>query len=163
MKFGVDSRLDTADNESQQNCGFMKLRDDVEIPNRATAGSAGFDLCAVIDDGSITIKPHETAMIHTGLAVKTPTGYFGAIFARSGMATKRGLRPANCVGVCDEDYRGEILVALHNDGEIEQTIENGTRVAQIVFVPCFMGEFGEIDSIADTERGCGGFGSTGEK
>ena len=107
------------------------------------------------------IKPYGTMKIHTGLAMEIPRGYFGAIFARSGMATKRGLRPANCVGVIDSDYRGEIIVALRNDSDSEQVITSGERIAQIVIMPYLPIEFNEVNSLEDTERGDGGFGSTG--
>ena len=107
------------------------------------------------------IKPQGTMKIHTGLAMEIPKGYFGAIFARSGMATKRGLRPANCVGVIDSDYRGEIIVALRNDSDSEQVITSGERIAQIVIMPYLPIEFNEVNSLEDTERGDGGFGSTG--
>lgn len=165
MKFGVDNapELHNDTQIGQTECGFKRLRDDVNIPKRATDGSAGYDLYAAGDSDWVEIPPHETVMIHTGLAVKMPHGYFGAIFARSGIAVKQGLRPANCVGVVDEDYAGEIMVALHNDTNEEHIVEMGSRIAQIVFVPYYTGEMKEIDHINDTERGAGGFGSTGEK
>lgn len=106
--------------------------------------------------------PHETGVIDTGIAVEIPDGYFGAIFARSGLATKQGLRPANCVGVVDSDYRGEIRVALHNDTDEAQFFSNGDRIAQLVLLPYLAAEFDESDELTDTERGSGGFGSTGK-
>jgi dUTP pyrophosphatase len=109
------------------------------------------------------IAPHTTVKIGTGLAIQPPEGYFGAIYARSGMATKRGLRPANCVGVCDEDYRGEYVVALHNDTDEYQYIEPNERIAQLVFLPYMNIKFNEVESLNDTERGSGGFGSTGKR
>lgn len=171
MKFGVDNapELHNDTQIGQTECGFKRLRDDVHIPKRATDGSAGYDLYAIGASGEseiadfVEIPPHETAMIHTGLAVNIPHGYFGAIFARSGIAVKQGLRPANCVGVVDEDYGGEIMVALRNDTNEERIVEFGSRIAQIVFIPYYTGEMKEVDHINDTERGAGGFGSTGEK
>lgn len=97
----------------------------------------------------------------TGLAVAIPDGYFGAIFARSGLSTKQGLRPANCVGVIDSDYRGEVIVALHNDSNDCQTYRNGDRIAQLVIMPYLSASFDEVDELDDTERGDGGFGHTG--
>jgi len=99
--------------------------------------------------------------IGTGIAMEIPEGYFGAIFARSGLATKRGLRPANCVGVVDSDYRGEIIVALHNDTEFPQEVSEGERIAQIVIIPYLPVDFTEVDNLSSTVRGEGGFGSTG--
>ena len=115
------------------------------------------DLAEVLE-----IKPHETKMIPTGLAMELPEGYWGGIFARSGLAAKESLRPANCVGVVDADYRGEVKVALHNDGEIARTITPGQKVAQLVVVPFLSVEFEEVAELSDTVRGVGGFGSTGK-
>lgn len=108
------------------------------------------------------IKPHETVKIGTGLAMEIPDGYFGAIFARSGLATKEGLRPANCVGVCDSDYRGEYIVVIHNDSEETRTITAGERIAQLVVMPYLPVTFDEVAELTDTNRGEGGFGSTGK-
>ena len=108
------------------------------------------------------IKPHTTEKIGTGLAIAVPEGYFGAIFARSGLATKQGLRPANCVGVADSDYRGEYIVALHNDSDTEQVVGCNERIAQLVIMPYLAVEFEETDNLSETERGAGGFGSTGK-
>ena len=105
--------------------------------------------------------PHQTVKIGTGLAIEIPKGYFGAIFARSGLATKNGLRPANCVGVCDSDYRGEYIVALHNDTDIPQTINSMERIAQLVVMPFLEVNFEEVYELDDTKRGSDGFGSTG--
>ena len=99
--------------------------------------------------------------IGTGIAVEIPEGYFGAIFARSGLATKRGLRPANCVGVVDADYRGELIVALHNDTDLVQEVAEGERVAQLAIIPYLPVNFVEVDDLSSTDRGEGGFGSTG--
>ena len=107
------------------------------------------------------IPPHETVMIGTGLAMEIPQGYFGAIFARSGLACKSGLRPANCVGVVDSDYRGEFIIAVHNDTDAERVVAGGERVAQMVVMPYLSVEFDEVDELDETERGEGGFGSTG--
>lgn len=140
-----------------------KLNERAEIPMRGSAKAAGFDLYACIAENTIVeIKPHETQMIGTGLSIATPEGYFGAIFARSGLATKQGLRPANCVGVCDEDYRGEYIVALHNDSEETRYIQHGDRIAQLVFLPYIDAEFESVKELDETERGEGGFGSTGK-
>lgn len=139
---------------------FIKLNPAANIPVRGSKFSAGYDLSACIDK-AVMIAPHTTVKIGTGLAIQPPEGYFGAIFARSGMATKRGLRPANCVGVCDEDYRGEYIVALHNDTDEYCVVEPNERIAQLVFLPYMNVEFNEADSLGDTERGDGGFGSTG--
>lgn len=140
-----------------------KIHEDAQLPRRGSDGSAGYDLCAVCENEySIFIPPHETVMVSTGLALEIPEGYFGAIFARSGIATKRSLRPANCVGVIDSDYRGEIIVALHNDSEFEQVISDGERIAQLVIIPYLTVNFFEVDTLEETIRGSGGFGSTGE-
>ena len=111
---------------------------------------------------SIVGAPHTTVKIGTGIAIELPKGYFGAIFARSGLATKNGLRPANAVGVCDADYTGEYIVALHNDTDIPQTINPMERIAQLVVMPFLPVEFEEVDEISVTKRGSGGFGSTGK-
>ena len=122
--------------------------------------SAGHDLYSICDE-QIRIGPHETVKMKTGIAMEIPVGYFGAIFPRSGIATKRGLRMANCVGVVDCDYRGEIIVALHNDTDQLQFVEPGERIAQIVIMPYLNVEFEECDELTETQRGDGGFGSTG--
>lgn len=140
---------------------IKKLRENAQIPTRGSAAAAGYDLYACLDE-SVTIAPHATAMIGTGLSVAVPEGYFGAVFARSGLAAKQSLRPANCVGVCDSDYRGEYIVALHNDGEVERVIENGERIAQLVVLPYLSVEFDEVSELDETERGADGFGSTGK-
>lgn len=141
---------------------FIKLNPAANIPVRGSKYSAGYDLSACIDK-TVMIAPHNTVKIGTGLAIQPPEGYFGAIFARSGMATKRGLRPANCVGVADEDYRGEYMVALHNDSDECRFVEPNERIAQLVFLPYMDIEFHEASFLNDTERGNGGFGSTGTK
>lgn len=142
---------------------IQKLYEDAEIPTYGSALSAGMDLYAHLGEHEmLLIKPHETIKVGTGIAVEPPVGYFGAVFARSGLATKQGLRPANCVGVCDWDYRGEYIVALHNDSEEEREIRNGDRIAQLVFLPYITGEIKVVDELSNTERGDGGFGSTGK-
>lgn len=137
-----------------------KLREDAVLPVLGSAFSAGYDLSAAID-GDIIIAPGTCEKISTGLSITPPEGYFGAIFARSGMATKRGLRPSNCVGVCDEDYTGEYIVALYNDSDEPQIIHNGDRIAQLVFLPYIHPVFMEVDELNSTDRGDGGFGHTG--
>lgn len=140
---------------------IKKLRDKAIIPTRGSEYAAGYDLYACID-APIIITPHSTVKVGTGLSIEIPTGYFGAIFARSGLSTKQGLRPANAVGVCDSDYRGEYIVALHNDTDIPQTINPMERIAQLIVIPFLSIEFNEIDELSKTERGADGFGSTGK-
>ena len=139
---------------------IKKLNDNAKLPTRGSEYSAGYDLHACIDK-PIVIAPHETNKIGTGLAIEIPEGYFGAIFARSGLATKQGLRPSNCVGICDSDYRGEYIVALHNDTNIPQTINPMERIAQLVVMPFLEVEFDVVNELENTKRGDGGFGSTG--
>ena len=141
---------------------IKKLREDAVIPVSGSEYAAGYDLYACIDGGSAAIPPHETVKIGTGLSVAVPEGYFGAIFARSGLSTKQGLRPANCVGVCDADYRGEYIVPLHNDTDVVQEIKTGERIAQMVVLPCQSLRFEEVSELPETVRGAGGFGSTGK-
>lgn len=143
------------------NINVKKLNPAATLPTSGSEKAAGYDLYACIDK-SVTVAPHTTAKIGTGLAIAVPDGYFGAIFARSGLATKQGLRPANCVGVCDSDYRGEYIVAIHNDSDEERVIENGDRIAQLVVMPYLAVSFIETDELDQTERGAGGFGSTGK-
>lgn len=132
------------------------------MPTRGSASAAGYDLYADLK-ASEKIEPGETKMIHTGLSMELPEGYFGAIFARSGLAMKEGLRPGNCVGVVDSDYRGEFMIGLHNDSSSSRVIEPGERIAQMVVMPYLPVEFEETESLTDTQRGAGGFGSTGKK
>ena len=138
-----------------------KLRDGAKLPTRGSEQAAGYDLYACLEEDTLTIAPHTTAKIPTGLAVAIPDGYFGAVFARSGLASKQGLRPANCVGVCDSDYRGEYTVMLHNDTDGQRTIMNGDRIAQLVVLPYLSVTFTEVEELSETGRGAGGFGSTG--
>ena len=142
------------------NINLKKLTKTAIIPTRGSSQAAGYDLYADIDE-PVTIEPHMTEIIHTGIAIEIPDGYFGAIFARSGLAAKQGLRPANCIGVCDSDYRGEYMVALHNDFIIARTVNQGERIAQLIVMPYLYVEFNEIDELTSTERGGAGFGSTG--
>ena len=137
-----------------------KLRDNAALPSRGSAAAAGYDLRACLD-APVTIAPGETKMVGTGLSIAVPEGYFGAVFARSGLAAKQGVRPANCVGVCDSDYRGEYTVALHNDSAAPCTVNHGDRIAQLVVIPYLALEFDEVAELDATERGAGGFGSTG--
>lgn len=138
-----------------------RLTNTAKLPERGSKFSAGYDLSADINE-SILIRPQETVKIPTGLSFEVPEGYFGGIYARSGLAAKQGLRPANAVGVCDSDYRGEYIVALHNDSNTTRIIEPGQRIAQIIFQPYLMCELEESDSLTETQRGEGGFGSTGK-
>ncbi|MBQ1988954.1 MAG: dUTP diphosphatase [Clostridia bacterium] len=141
---------------------FKKLNDKAITPTYGTEFSAGADLYAC-EGGEVSIAPGETKLIHTGLSLEIPEGYAGLIYARSGIATKRGLAPANKVGVIDSDYRGEIMVSLYNHSSSVQTIADGERVAQLVITPFLKVEYNEVDELSDTERGEGGFGSTGKK
>lgn len=131
------------------------------VPTYGSDQAAGCDLYAVLDD-RIEIKPHETELIGTGWAFAVPERYFGAIFARSGLATKQGLRPANCIGVVDSDYRGEVKVALHNDSNEVQVVIPGERIAQFILIRTYPNELVEVPFLDETERGEGGFGSTGQ-
>lgn len=140
---------------------IKKLTDTAKTPTRGSEYAAGYDLYADVKE-DVQIKPHETIKIGTGLAMEIPDGYFGAIFARSGLAAKEGLRPANCVGVCDSDYRGEYIVAIHNDSEETRTVTAGERIAQLVVMPYLPVTFDEVAELTDTNRGEGGFGSTGK-
>ena len=140
---------------------IQKLRENATLPTRGSALAAGYDLYACLDS-DVVIAPGATEKIGTGLAIAVPEGYFGAIFARSGLAAKEGLRPANCVGVADSDYRGEYIVALHNDSDVSRTVTPGERIAQLVVMPFLSVEFEEADALDATARGAGGFGSTGK-
>ncbi len=141
---------------------MKKLRESARLPHRGSDFAAGYDLYAAPASGeTVTIAPHTTALIGTGLAAAIPAGYFGGIFARSGLALKQGLRPANCVGVVDADYRGEISVALHNDTDEPRIVAPGDRIAQLVILPFLAADFDETETLPETDRGAGGFGSTG--
>ena len=145
------------------NIKLKKLKENAKIPTRGSSSAAGYDLYACLDEEKIVITPHTTTKIPTGIALEISEGYFGGIFARSGLATKMGLRPANCVGVVDSDYRGEIIVALHNDTDEIKEISNFERIAQIVIIPYLNVEFNEVNNLSNSERGENGFGSTGTK
>ena len=144
------------------NVMFKKLDERAKVPTYGSAYSAGADLYALGND-AVTIAAGGTEFIHTGISLEIPEGVVGLIYARSGMACKRGAAPANKVGVIDSDYRGEIIVCLHNHSAEDVVIENGERVAQMVFAPYFTAEFAERTELSGTERGEGGFGSTGTK
>ena len=146
----------------QYNVRIKKLRENAVVPTYGSEFAAGADLYAAVEE-SVTIAPSETKLIPTGLAMEIPVGYAGLVYARSGLASKRGLAPANKVGVIDSDYRGEVMVALHNHGTKAQTIEMGERIAQMVIAPYVTANFILSDSLDDTVRGEGGFGSTGSK
>ena len=143
------------------NVKIKKLNENAIIPTYGSPYSAGADLYSAMDD--VTIAPHTTTLIKTGLALELPVGFAGLIYARSGLASKRGLAPANKVGVIDCDYRGEVMVALHNHGETSQTVAKGERIAQLVITPYVVADFEEADELSETVRGEGGFGSTGTK
>ncbi len=146
----------------KQTVRIKKLNENAILPTYGSPFAAGADLYALADE-AITVAPHETVFVHTGLSMEIPEGFAGLIYARSGIACKRGLAPANKVGVIDSDYRGEVMVALHNHSEIPQTVENGERIAQLVITPYLTADFIEAETHDDTERGEGGFGSTGRK
>ncbi len=138
----------------------MKLRPNAQLPTYGSRQSAGADLYACLES-DVTIAPGQTKFIPTGLAMELPVGTVGLLYARSGLACKRGLAPANKVGVIDSDYRGEYIVALHNHGSETQVIAHGERIAQLVITPVFTPGFQEVDALSETGRGTGGFGSTG--
>ena len=141
---------------------IKKLREDAVVPTYGTEFAAGADLYAAIDEG-VFLEPGETKLIKTGVSMEIPIGYAGLIYARSGLATKKGLAPANKVGVVDSDYRGEIMVALHNHSNEKREIEPKERIAQFVITPYLKAIFEEVKELEDTSRGSNGFGSTGSK
>ena len=142
---------------------IKKLSGRAKLPTAGSQYAAGYDLYACTENGAdVVIAPHTTVKIGSGVAVARPEGTFGAVFARSGLASKEGLRPANCVGVIDCDYRGECIVAVHNDSETARTVRHGERIAQLVLLPYLPMEFEEVGELPDTARGAGGFGSTGK-
>ena len=146
----------------QYDVRIKKLRENAVVPTYGSEFAAGADLYAAVEE-SVTIAPSETKLIPTGIAMEIPVGYAGFIYARSGLASKKGLAPANKVGVVDADYRGEVMVARHNHGTVEQTIEAGERIAQMVIAPFITANFIESETLEDTVRGAGGFGSRGSK
>lgn len=143
-----------------ESINVKKLNNLAKLPTRGSEYAAGYDLYAATNY-NIEIQPHTTVKIGTGLSFELPQGTFAAIFPRSGIATKRGLRPANCVGVCDSDYRGEYIVAIHNDTDQIQHIEPGERIAQMILLPFYSMNFNEVNELSDTNRGKGGFGNSG--
>lgn len=143
------------------NVKLKKIRENAKMPEYGTEFSAGADLYAVLED-VVEIYPGETKFIPTGLAMEMPNGLAGFIYARSGLSCKKGLAPANKVGVVDSDYRGEVMVALHNHSDEKRTIENGDKIAQMIFAPYFAADFEFVEELCDSVRGEGGFGSTGK-
>ncbi|MCM1404696.1 MAG: dUTP diphosphatase [Prevotella sp.] len=139
---------------------IKKIREQATVPTYGTACAAGADLYAVLD-APVTLSPNETKAIPTGLAFEIPNGLVGLVFARSGLSCKQDLAPANKVGVIDADYRGEVMVMLHNHGTQDRTVHNGDRIAQMMFTPYVQAEFVTTDTLGDTTRGAGGFGHTG--
>ena len=149
-------------NEMIMNAVRVKiLKEGAKLPTYGSAQAAGADLYACLQE-PVTVAPGETVFVPTGIALEVPLGCAGLIYARSGMACKRGLAPANKVGVVDSDYRGEIIVALHNHGNVPQTVEHGERVAQFVITPVLTPAYEMVKELSDTERNQGGFGSTGK-
>lgn len=151
-----------------QTIKIKKLYPDAQIPFRGSEQAAGVDLYAYIKDGDgrpsiVTVAPHYTKMLDTGIAIEIPDGYFGLIAARSGLATKQNLAPANKIGVIDSDYRASIKVALHNHGDMLQIIHDGDRIAQLIIMPYITPVFEEVEELNETKRGEGGFGSSGTK
>ena len=141
---------------------IKKLNPDAVIPTYGSEYAAGADIYACISE-ALVIRPGETVLVKTGFAMEVPVGYAGLIYARSGLASKKGLAPANKVGVIDSDYRGEVMVALYNHSDKEQSIEPKERIAQLVITPFLQGIYNEVDELSSTARGEGGFGSTGTK
>lgn len=140
---------------------YKKLSENAITPTRGSNKAAGYDLYACLDE-AVLIKPHETVKVGVGIAIELPENTFGGIFARSGISTKEGLRPANCVGVVDGDYRGEVTVAIHNDSEETRVVTNGEKIAQLVILPYVVVDLEEVDELSSTERGSNGFNSTGK-
>ena len=137
------------------------LREGAALPTYGTASSAGADLRACLD-APVVLAPGETRLIPIGIAMEIPEGYVGLVFARSGLGIKHGVVPGNCVGVIDSDYRGEIMVGLYNSGESEYTVQPGDRIAQLMVTPVVQADVELVDALDETERGAGGFGSTGK-
>ena len=138
---------------------IKRLDEKAVIPKRGSASAAGYDIYSIEE---VSLPPGETKLIKTGLSMEIPENYLGGVFARSGLAVKEGIRPANCVAVIDADYRGELMVPLHNDSKEERRITVGERIAQLVILPFLPVEFEETDELSETVRGEGGFGSTGK-
>ena len=140
---------------------IKKLNPKAKLPEKGSVAAAGYDVFACIDT-EIQIPPHETKKIGTGLSSEPPYAFWLGIFARSGLATKEGLRPANCVGVVDPDYRGEIIVAIHNDSNTPKIIKPEEKIGQLILIPRYEMNITEVDELTNTDRGSGGFGSTGK-
>lgn len=144
------------------NIKYKKLHDDAKVPTYGTDGAACADLYAYIPEGEVTIYPHQTVKIGTGLAFDLPDRFVGLIYARSGLATKEGLRPANAVGVCDSDYKGEYIIAMHNDSHEPRIVKHGERIGQVLFMPIHRTNFVETQTLSESNRNDGAFGSTGK-
>ena len=140
---------------------FTKLNYNAKDPVCGSTEAAGHDLSAAIDT-NVLIPPHQTVKIPTGISIELPKNTFGGIYARSGIASREGLRPANCTGVIDSDYRGEIIVAIHNDSDTHRIVEPGERIAQLIVQPYIRARYVEVNALSTTDRGSGGFGSTGK-
>ena len=146
---------------NKQPVSVKKVRPDAKLPTYGSVNAAGADLYACLE-GEVSIAPGATCMVPTGLAMAIPVGFVGLIYARGGLSVKQGLAPANKVGVIDADYRGEILVALYNQSSETRTVAPGDRIAQMVIAPYLTAEFSEAEDLSETQRGAGGFGSTGK-
>lgn len=147
------------------NIKVKRICEEAKLPTRGSKKAAAYDVYACLPDENapVTIMPHQTMLIGTGLRMAPPEGFYVGVYARSGLSSKEGLRPANCVGVIDEDYRGEYLVAVHNDSEVTRSIRHGDRIAQILLQKRYDMDFEEVDELDTTGRGVGGFGSTGKQ
>ena len=147
------------------NIKVKRICEEAKLPTRGSEKAAAYDVYACLPDKNalVTIMPHQTMLIGTGLRMAPPEGFYVGVYARSGLSSKEGLRPANCVGVIDEDYRGEYLVAVHNDSEVTRSVRHGDRIAQILLQKRYDMDFEEVDELDTTGRGDGGFGSTGKQ
>ena len=147
------------------NIKVKRMNKEAKLPTRDSEKAAAYDVYACLPDKNalVTIMPHQTMLIGTGLRMAPPEGFYVGVYARSGLSSKEGLRPANCVGVIDEDYRGEYLVAVHNDSEVTRSVRHGDRIAQILLQKRYDMDFEEVDELDTTGRGDGGFGSTGKQ
>ena len=147
------------------NIKVKRMSEEAKLPTRGSEKAAAYDVYACLPDENalVTIMPHQTILIGTGLRMAPPEGFYVGVYARSGLSSKEGLRPANCVGVIDEDYRGEYLVAVHNDSEVTRSVRHGDRIAQILLQKRYDMDFEEVDELDATGRGDGGFGSTGKQ
>ena len=147
------------------NIKVKRMNKEAKLPTRGSEKAAAYDVYACLPEKNalVTIMPHQTMLIGTGLRMAPPEGFYVGVYARSGLSSKEGLRPANCVGVIDEDYRGEYLVAVHNDSEVTRSVRHGDRIAQILLQKRYDMDFEEVDELDTTGRGDGGFGSTGKQ